>query len=30
MPGTDRLVLFTAEVELTAEQLMSLTGDADA
>lgn len=30
MPGTDSLVLFSAEVELTTEQLLSLAGDVDA
>lgn len=30
MPGTDSLVLFSAEEELTADQHTSLTGDADA
>lgn len=30
MPGTDSLLLFSAEVELTAEQRTSLAGGADA
>lgn len=29
MPGTGSLVLSSAEVELTTEQLPSLTGDVD-
>lgn len=29
MPGAGSLVLFSAEVELTTEQLLSLAGDVD-